>query len=88
MSGIATDVTGVQITTDYIFAAINLEDDIRTLTNLTALIARTPIANFTENIAWDALAEVFAAWGLDQFVDIRAVEALLKDVEDTIENPE
>ena len=77
MTEIATNVSGVPVTPDSIFAAINLEDDIRTLTNLTALIARTPIANFTDNIAWDALAEVFAAWGLDQFVDIRAVEALL-----------
>ena len=44
-----------EVATTAAYAFVGLEEDILYLTNLTRIIEESPIANFTERIAWDAI---------------------------------
>ena len=70
---VAADVTGVPS-----FATLvpDIKNDIRLLTNLTNVIMQTPIANFNENIAWDSFKSLIAALGLENVIDVDAIQEL------------
>jgi translation elongation factor EF-4 len=51
------------------------------------LIELTPIANFTQNIAWDAIEDLLAQFGLTNIIDLPAIKAFAEEIENTLENP-
>ena len=58
--------------------AIDVRDDIKVLTNLTRLIEQTPIANLTENLDFDGIADLLKALGLENVIDVDAAVANVK----------
>ena len=69
-----------------------LEDDIiefrEEYTNLKGFIETTPIVNFTDYIDWDGLKDLVESLGLEEQINIDAIEDFLEEVEERIENPE
>ena len=77
-----------EVATTAAYALIGLEEDILYLTDLSRIVAESPIANFTDRIAWDSLDRLLQAYGLDVFINITALEEFLDEVEESLENPE
>ena len=72
---------GLEVTSDF-------KDDLLTLTNLTALIAQTPIKDFTSRMNWDLLGQFLEVLGLDEIIPLDTLKTFLEDVEEVLENPE
>ena len=54
------------------------------MTNLTALIENTPLANFTDNINWDGIEDLIGRLGLENVIDIEEVKEFAEKVEERI----
>lgn len=62
----------------------DLKNDILALTDLTALIDQTPIADFTKLIPWDSVGKLWEAVGLEQFIPLAEVKAVAEKIEETL----
>ena len=61
--------------------------DFLTLTNLTALIAQTPIKDFTSRMNWDLVGQFLEVLGLEEIIPLDTLKTFLEDVEEVLENP-
>lgn len=66
----------------------DFKDDLLTLTNLTALIAQTPIKDFTSRMNWDLVGQFLEVLGLEEIIPLDTLKTFLEDVEEVLENPE
>ena len=68
--------------------ADDLKADILVLTDFTALLERTPIKDFTKNIAWDSVGRLLEAFGLEEILPLETLKAFVENIVEQLENPE
>ena len=78
---VAADITGVP---SFATLITDIKDDIRTVTNITNLIAQQPIANFNDYIAWDAIKLLMEALGLENIIDVDAIKEFSEQIQEQI----
>ena len=48
------------------------------------LIEAIPLQNVSDVVAWDALADLMAALGFDEYVEVEDIEAFLEEIEEVL----
>lgn len=77
VSEVVSEITGAP---NVVEIAVELKNDIRYLTNLTALIENTPLANFTENINWDGIEDLIGRLGLENVIKIEELKEFTEEI--------